>query len=66
VNKAINRQTTEDDTHPSPVKRFHLASRIISKSEPPTAGMVWELFTNRQSLTDEMSALISARVNQAT
>jgi hypothetical protein len=62
VNSAINRQTTEDDTHPSPVRRFSLASRINSRNEPPAAGNVWELFANRESLTNEMSALIERRV----
>lgn len=61
-NKAIHRQTTEDDTHPSPVHRFRLASRIISRHEPPADGMVWELFANRESLTGEMSALVDSQV----
>ena len=65
VSKAINRQTTEDDTHPSPVRRFSLATRIISRNEPPAAGMVWELFANRQTLTAEMSHLIDKRVQSA-
>jgi tetratricopeptide (TPR) repeat protein len=65
VNKAINRQTTEDDTHPSPVRRFSLASRINSRNEPPAAGSVWELFTSRETLTGEMSALIDKRVQKA-
>jgi tetratricopeptide (TPR) repeat protein len=65
VNKAINRQTTEDDTHPSPVRRFSLATRITSRNEPPAAGMVWELFTSRETLTKEMSQLIDKRVQAA-
>jgi hypothetical protein len=66
VSKAINRQTTEDDTHPSPVRRFSLASRIISRNEPPASGTVWELFTSRENLTHEMSALIDQRVQAAS
>jgi hypothetical protein len=65
VSKAINRQTTEDDTHPSPVRRFSLASRIHSRNEPPAAGAVCELFTSRENLTREMSALIDQRVQAA-
>ncbi|HEX8473034.1 MAG TPA: M48 family metalloprotease [Pyrinomonadaceae bacterium] len=61
-NKAIHRQTTEDDTHPSPVSRFRLASRIISRNEPPAGGTVWELFANRESLTSEMSILVDTQV----
>lgn len=66
VSKSINRQTTEDDTHPSPVRRFSLASRIHSRNEPPAAGAVWELFTNKEGLTSEMSALINQRLQGAT
>ncbi|MDX6693305.1 MAG: hypothetical protein QOF02_908 [Blastocatellia bacterium] len=65
VSKAINRQTTEDDTHPSPVRRFSLATRITSRNEPPAAGMVWELFTSKETLTTEMSHLIDKRVQAA-
>jgi tetratricopeptide (TPR) repeat protein len=64
-NKTINRLTTEDDTHPSPAKRFSLASRIISRNESEASGMVWDLFTNREALTGEMSALIEARLKEA-
>lgn len=63
--KAINRLTTEDDTHPSPANRFSLASRIISRGESSATGMVWDLFTNREALTREMSALVEARLKEA-
>lgn len=63
VSKAINRQTTEDDTHPSPVRRFSLASRVNSRNEPAASGAVWELFTSRETLTGEMSALIDRRLH---
>jgi hypothetical protein len=66
VSKAINRPTTEDDTHPSPVRRFSLASRVNSRNEPPASGLVWELFISRETLTHEMSALIGRRVKAAT
>lgn len=65
VSKAINRQTTEDDTHPSPVRRFSLASRVNSRNEPAASGAVWELFTSRETLTGEMSALIDKRIHAA-
>ena len=64
-NKSLNRQTSEDDTHPSPVERFRLASRVTSKGEPPSAGEVWELFADRAALTREMSELIDTRVREA-
>jgi hypothetical protein len=64
-NNAINRLTTEDDTHPSPAHRFSLASRIISRGEPQASGMVWELFTDREALTREMSSMLETRVLEA-
>lgn len=65
VSKAINRQTTEDDTHPSPVRRFSLASRVNSRNEPAASGAVWDLFTSRETLTGEMSNLIDKRIHAA-
>jgi hypothetical protein len=47
------------------VRRFSLATRITSRNEPPAAGMVWELFTSRETLTKEMSQLIDKRVQAA-
>jgi Zn-dependent protease with chaperone function len=64
VSKAINRQTTEDDTHPSPARRFSLAARINSRNEPDASGAVWELFASRAALTDEMSALVGRYVQE--
>lgn len=64
-NKAIHRQTTEDDTHPSPVNRFRLASRILSRNEPPASGTVWELFTDRTALTAEMSGLVDMQLRSS-
>jgi Zn-dependent protease with chaperone function/tetratricopeptide (TPR) repeat protein len=59
INEVINSPTREDDTHPSPVERFRLARRVISNNELAPAGVVWELFTNRAAITDEMSSLIN-------
>lgn len=59
---AINRQTTEDDTHPSPVDRFRLASQIVSPTQPGPSGPMWDLFQNREALTKEMSLKIESMV----
>lgn len=59
LNEVINAPTSEDDTHPSPVERFRFARRIVCTNELAPAGMVWDLFTNRAALTDEMSSLIN-------
>jgi len=65
ISEAINRPTSEDDTHPSPVERFRLAKRIVRNTTLPPDGMVWELFANREALTSEMSALIESYVKAA-
>ncbi len=62
IKEAINRPTSEDDTHPSPVERFRYVRRITCANEVAPAGMVWDLFTDRAILTDEMSALINNQV----
>lgn len=59
IKAAINRPTSEDDTHPSPAERFRLARRVTCNNELAPAGMVWDLFTNRAAVTDEMSSLIN-------
>jgi tetratricopeptide (TPR) repeat protein len=66
INDIITRQTTEDDTHPSPVDRFRLAQRIVCDNPPSSSAMVWELFASREDLTAEMSKLIDDRVKEAT
>jgi len=65
INDIITRQTTEDDTHPSPVDRFRLAQRIASNNPPTSSSMVWDLFASRESLTAEMSKMIDDRVKEA-
>jgi Zn-dependent protease with chaperone function/tetratricopeptide (TPR) repeat protein len=58
----IARPTTEDDTHPSPNDRFKWASQIKSRETAPISGMVWDLFKNRETLTNEMNALLESRI----
>lgn len=65
VNEIITRPTSEDDTHPSPIDRFRLAGKIAAPILLPPNGMVWDLFANREILTDEMSNLIDQRVKGA-
>jgi Zn-dependent protease with chaperone function/tetratricopeptide (TPR) repeat protein len=66
VNEAMNRPTSEDDTHPSPVERYRLARRVRCSYELAPAGMVWDLFTNRIAITDEMSSLINKQAEAAS
>jgi len=62
IDHAINRQTSEDDTHPSPVDRFRLVSRVICQNEPALSGPMWNLFTDRDAITKEMSLQIEQAV----
>ena len=61
-NENSARTTTEDDTHPSPQDRFKWASQINSRETAPISGMVWDLFVNRETLTNEMNALLESRI----
>jgi tetratricopeptide (TPR) repeat protein len=63
--KAIHRETSDTDTHPSPSERFRLASLVTSKEETFAAGNVWDLFLNREALTQQMSSEVEARLRGA-
>lgn len=63
--KHINRKTSDTDTHPSPVERFRLARKVVSKEVTAATGMVWDLFADRESLTREMSSLVDSQVRGA-
>jgi Zn-dependent protease with chaperone function len=62
--EALNRETSEDDTHPSPTDRFRFTRRITSQTEPMVSGMVWDLFTNREALTAEMTSMVQGQLAQ--
>lgn len=65
IRETINRQTSLDDTHPSPAERFRLAARILSAPQNPAQGMVWDLFVDRKRLTNEMSSRIEEQLRAA-
>ncbi|HMT06894.1 MAG TPA: M48 family metalloprotease [Pyrinomonadaceae bacterium] len=65
VEEAINRPTTEDDTHPSPADRFLQADRISGQSVPDLSGFVWDLFTDRTAITAELSKELDHNVRVA-
>lgn len=65
IEESLNRETSEDDTHPSPNDRFRLTRRITGANESPATGMVWDWFTNREALTNEMTSLIQSEVHSA-
>ena len=60
--RAINRKTADTDTHPSPIERFRLARRVVSKEISATNGSVWDLFADRETITREMSSLVDLQV----
>lgn len=60
--QVLSRKTTEDDTHPCPNDRFRFARKIVSQSQPPISGTVWDLFADREALTGEMTLLIQRQV----
>lgn len=62
IEESLNRETSEDDTHPCPNDRFRLTRRIVGANELPATGMVWDLFKNREALTKEMTSLIQTEV----
>jgi tetratricopeptide (TPR) repeat protein len=64
ADEALTRSTTEDDTHPSPTDRFRYTQRITTQTEPLISGMVWDLFTNREALTAEMTSLVQVGLSQ--
>jgi hypothetical protein len=65
IEESLNRETSEDDTHPSPNDRFRFTRKISGANELPATGMVWDLFANREALTNEMTSLIQSEVQSA-
>ncbi|HEX7335479.1 MAG TPA: M48 family metallopeptidase [Pyrinomonadaceae bacterium] len=65
IEGSLNRETSEDDTHPCPNDRFRLTRKITGANEVPATGMVWDLFKNREALTNEMTSLIQSEVQSA-
>ncbi len=65
ISKALSRRTSEDDTHPGPMDRFLLVRQVRSQATLATTGMVWDLFTNREDLTNEMSGWVNRQVSRS-
>lgn len=59
---AINRPTTEDDTHPGPLDRFRLIARVPEPARPEETGCVWDLFKDRVAIAAEMMQIIEKNV----
>ena len=65
IEESLNRETSEDDTHPCPNDRFRLTRRITGANELPATGMVWDLFKHREALTNEMTSLVQSEMQTA-
>jgi len=62
LEKALNKKTTEDDTHPSPNDRFMLVSQIDAPTIPEDNSIIKDLFVNWDSLEQEMRSLIDKQI----
>jgi hypothetical protein len=58
IKQSLSRETSEDDTHPSPTDRFRFTSRIVTANEQSVSGKVWDLFKDREGLTSEMTKMV--------
>lgn len=59
---AVDRATTEDDSHPSPRDRFRYIANIRSADVVPLHGEVWDLFSDRAAIKAEMNSLVEKLV----
>jgi len=60
IDKAMNRPTSEDDTHPSPADRFRLVNRIVCQNQIGSSGEMWDLFADRDAISREMSTRVES------
>ena len=63
---AMEEETTEDHTHPSPRDRFRYIEGARSAAIEPLNGNVWELFADREAITAEMNTVIEKLVRPYT
>jgi Zn-dependent protease with chaperone function len=62
IDDALLRETTEDDTHPSPQDRFRLVNGVTTAAVSVGDGLLWDLFANADEVATEMTAQIESRV----
>ncbi len=63
IDRALNAETTADDSHPSPKDRFRLGERIRSTSPPASQGAAWQLFANAAAIKARLHEAILLRVS---
>jgi hypothetical protein len=66
VAAALEEETTEDNTHPSPKERFRLGQRIAGATSRFSGGVVWDLFNNPAELMAELTADVATRVTEGS
>ncbi|MBK8806730.1 MAG: M48 family metalloprotease [Bacteroidales bacterium] len=64
LNNSLNRKTTEDDTHPSPIDRFRFISNVNNININYDSSKIRDLFLNWDSITHEMTKIIEDNVNK--
>lgn len=64
LQKSLNRKTSEQDTHPSPVDRFRYVEGIANSNLNSDSGAVHEFFTDWGALTVEMTDEINKMIKQ--
>jgi hypothetical protein len=64
VRKALRRPTSEDDTHPGAYERFRLVRPFGNSDGVAESEMVWDLFENPESITNEMTAAIDKAIER--
>lgn len=57
--KALVAATSEDDSHPSPADRFRLVHKLVDHRKIEEQAQVWDLFTDREGLVNEMLDLLN-------
>lgn len=62
--EAIDRPTTDDDTHPSPADRFRLLAGVQVGRTSTLEGEVWDLFSDREAIKKEMLAVVETQIAQ--
>lgn len=62
IKTEFERETTEDDTHPSGIDRVRLAEKITGHTCDPIDGMVWDLFADRDAFTSEMVIMVEQQI----
>lgn len=64
VQKSLNRKTSEQDTHPSPVDRFRYVEGITKRNPGNDTGTVHEFFPGWEELTVEMTGEIDKMIKE--